>query len=426
MSFKFIHCSDIHLDSPLRGLERYEGAPVGEVRGATRRALSGLVDFAIKEKVAFILIAGDLYDGDWRDYGTGLFFISEMVRLRDAGIPVFVIAGNHDAQSQLTKALRLPDNVHLFVPDGATTVLEERHGIAVHGQSFATRAVTEDLSLRYPNPVAGLFNIGLLHTSATGREGHEPYAPSSPEALVLKGYDYWALGHVHKREIIHRDPWVVFCGNLQGRHIKETGSKGCTVVTVESGRVDKVEHVPLDVVRWAVCEVEVTGSEDLDAILERVRSSLKAEIELAAGRVLGVRLRLRGACRAHRLFITDPDKCEGEVRALATDVGSGAIWVEKVAIETSVAKEGPDLAGREDAFGDLVRASMDTGQDPEILTAFASDVVELKRKLPGGALGSTDGPEIGSPEWVQNALPSVGEILLAKLLEAADEKGGSS
>src|SRR3972149_5708623 len=252
--FRFLHAADVHLDSPLCGLERYEGAPVQEVRGATRQALAALADCAVKEKVAFVLIAGDLYDGDWRDYGTGLVFVREMVRLREADIPVFVIAGNHDAQSQITKALRLPENVRLFPAEEPRTVVDEDRGIAVHGQSFATRAVTEDLSVRYPDPVSGLFNVGLLHTSADGREGHEPYAPSRPEALALKGYDYWALGHVHKREILHRDPWVVFCGNLQGRHIKETGPKGCTIVTVDSGKVTTVDHRALDVLRWAVCE----------------------------------------------------------------------------------------------------------------------------------------------------------------------------
>lgn len=424
--FRFLHAADVHLDSPLCGLDRYEGAPVQEVRGATRRALAALVDLALREKVAFVLIAGDLYDGDWRDYGTGLVFVREMVRLREADIPVFVVAGNHDAQSQITKALRLPDNVRLFPPEEPGTVVDERRGIAVHGQSFATRTVTEDLSLRYPNPVGGLFNVGLLHTSADGREGHEPYAPSRPEALALKGYDYWALGHVHKREILHRDPWVVFCGNLQGRHIKETGPKGCTVVTVDSGKVTMVDHRALDVLRWAVCEVDATGAEDGDAVLEGVGAALKAEAQAADGRILAVRVRLRGGCKAHRLLVADPEKWRSEVRTVATDVGRGTVWVEKVAFETTSAKEANELADREDAFGGVVRASLDMGQDPELLTAFASELAELRRKLPGGVLGSGDGPEPGSPDWIRDALPTVKDILLARLLDAGHGEGGSS
>lgn len=426
MNFKFIHCSDIHLDSPLCGLERYAGAPVEEVRGATRRALSALVDCAVNEKVAFVLIAGDLYDGDWRDYGTGLFFVREMARLREADIPAFVIAGNHDAQSQLTKALRLPENVRLFPGDEPSTVLDERRGIAVHGQSFATRAVTEDLSLRYPNPVAGLFNVGLLHTSADGREGHEPYAPSRPATLGLKGYDYWALGHVHKREILSRDPWVVFCGNIQGRHVREIGPKGCTIVTVNSGKVAAADHRVLDVLRWAVCDVDVGGAEDVDAVLERLAAAMRAEAKSADGRILGVRVRLRGGCRAHRLLVADPEKWRSEVRALAADVGSGAVWVEQVAFETSAPGAANALVDREDAFGALVSASVDAGQEADLLAAFAGEVADLRRKLPVEVFGLGEGPECGSPDWVRETMPVVREILCARLLDAGDDNEGGA
>ncbi len=123
---RFLHAADIHLDSPLRGLERYEGAPVEEIRGATRRAFENLVDLAVSEKVAFLLLAGDLYDGDWKDYNTGLFFAAQMRRLDEAGIPVFLIAGNHDAASQITRSLRPPSNVTvLSTKKPETRLIEE-------------------------------------------------------------------------------------------------------------------------------------------------------------------------------------------------------------------------------------------------------------------------------------------------------------
>ena len=175
--FTFLHAADIHLDSPQRGLERYEGAPVAECRGATRRALENLVDLAIAHKVAFVMIVGDLYDGDWPDYNTGLFFGKQMARLRDGGIRVFMIRGNHDAANKMTKDLRLVDNVRVLSTDEAETVLLDDIGVAIHGQSFATRAVTENLAKSYPPRRGGYFNIGLLHTCVDGREGHDPYAP---------------------------------------------------------------------------------------------------------------------------------------------------------------------------------------------------------------------------------------------------------
>src|SRR5690242_9452537 len=94
---KFVHAADLHLDSPLRGLSRYEGAPVEAVRGATRRAFQNLIDLCLEEGAAFLLLAGDIYDGDWKDYGTGLFFLHQLARLRAADVEVVLIRGNHDA-----------------------------------------------------------------------------------------------------------------------------------------------------------------------------------------------------------------------------------------------------------------------------------------------------------------------------------------
>ena len=157
---------------------------------------------------------------------TGLFFISQMVRLRDAGIPVYLIAGNHDAANKMTKTLEMPDNVHMFSAKRPQTLTLGEIGVAIHGQSFATEAVTEDLAARYPANASGMFNIGLLHTCATGSGEHERYAPCTLDGLRGKEYQYWALGHIHKREILHRDPLIVFPGNLQGRHIRETRAQG--------------------------------------------------------------------------------------------------------------------------------------------------------------------------------------------------------
>src|SRR5262245_28090371 len=185
---KFLHAADLHLDSPLRGLDRYEGVPVDRFRGATRAALSNLCDLCLAEPVDFVLLAGDLYDGNWKDFRTGLFFVSQMTRLRDAGIPVLVVRGNHDAESALTRSLRLPANVVVLssrAPETDATTLE-RLGVVVHGQGYASRAVTHDLARSYPEAVPGLFNIGMLHTSVDGREGHASYAPCSVETLRSK------------------------------------------------------------------------------------------------------------------------------------------------------------------------------------------------------------------------------------------------
>ncbi|MGH8106102.1 MAG: metallophosphoesterase family protein, partial [Arenimonas sp.] len=318
---KFIHSADIHLDSALTGLERYEGAPVDEIRGATRRAFDDLTELAIDEEVDFVLLAGDLYDGDWKDYNTGLYFVERMRRLREANIRVFMIAGNHDAASQITRHLRLPENVKMFAARMPERVVLDDLDVAIHGQSFASRAVTEDISMAYPQGDPELFNIGLLHTCLGGRPGHEAYAPCTLDGLRSKGYQYWALGHVHQREEVCRKPWIVFPGNTQGRHIRETGPKGCTLVTVDHGEVSRVVHCDLDVLRWAMCAVDVTHSESVDAVLEQVRDSMQQALVMADRRPVATRLVLQGSGFTHSSLHADFEQLTQEFRALATGLG---------------------------------------------------------------------------------------------------------
>jgi DNA repair exonuclease SbcCD nuclease subunit len=351
VAFRFFHAADLHLDSPLRGLERYEGAPVDEIRGATRRALENLVSQALEERVAFVVIAGDVYDGDWKDYNTGLYFAGQMVRLRDAGIAVYLVSGNHDAASQITRALRLPDNVHAFPTDRPATVKREELGVALHGQGFAQAEVTTDLSADFPAPVPGMFNIGVLHTSATGRPGHHNYAPCKTEGLVAKGYDYWALGHIHQREVLHQNPWVVFPGNLQGRHARETGAKGATLVTVDGGVAAGVEHRVLDVVRWLDVTVDAgaQGEEEVDPW--DLPAVAAAQVERAADeagvgeRLAAVRLRAVVPRDLREVIEREPGRWKNEIRLAVASSAGGSRWIEKVEVSSAAAGGGPGERG---------------------------------------------------------------------------------
>ncbi len=195
---RFSSRADVHLDSPLKGLERYENAPVERMRGATRRAFERLINLAIEKHVDFVVIAGDLYDGDCRDYNTGLYLTKQLGRLREEKIPVIIIAGNHDAANKMTRVLRLPENVRILGHDRPETVRVTDLDVVIHGQSFAKAAVTENLAAAYPPPQPGCINIGFLHTGLGGMGGHERYAPCTLQELRYRRYDYWALGHIHK------------------------------------------------------------------------------------------------------------------------------------------------------------------------------------------------------------------------------------
>ena len=269
MGFSFLHAADLHLGSPLLGLALKDEAIARRFAEASRRAFTSLVTQAINERVAFVLIAGDIYDGEWRDTSIGLFFARELARLHRELIPVYIIKGNHDAESVVTSAITLPEAVTVFSTRKTETRLLEDLRVAIHGRSFPTREVADNWALAYPEAKPGWFNIGLLHTSCDGRPGHASYAPCTLADMAARGYDYWALGHVHEFEIVSSDPYVVYPGNLQGRSVRECGPKGAVIVDVEDGRVTNLRRIVTDQARWAVLAVDAQPHETEAALFGR-------------------------------------------------------------------------------------------------------------------------------------------------------------
>lgn len=414
--FKFIHTADVHLDSPLRGLERYDGAPVQRIRGATRQALKNLVALAMAEEVELVLIAGDLYDGDWKDYNTGLFFAAEMSKLREAGIKVYLISGNHDAASQIHRQLRMPDNVYRLSSSKPETLILEHPGVALHGQGFARPAVSDDLSAAYPLALPDFFNIGLLHTSATGREGHAPYAPCTVSGLIGKGYDYWALGHVHSREILCERPLIVFPGNIQGRHIRETGAKGCTLVTVEDGQIVAAEHRELDVLRWCLVPVDVSGHGSPEEVIDAVGEAITQELAQHDEQLLAVRLDIQGSCKAHHELIFRAEHWANEIRMTATDISGGNVWIEKIKVNTVIEANVADLLNRNDAIGGLLRSVRQFTGNDEAICELLEQSADLLRRLPVELQRGEDAIDAGTPEGRREIMENVREMLIARLL----------
>jgi DNA repair exonuclease SbcCD nuclease subunit len=411
--FRFLHAADIHLDSPLKGLEHYPDAPVEQIRLAARRAFDNLVDTAIDEKTDFVLLAGDLYDGDWKDFNTGIYFISRMGRLRDAGIPVFMVSGNHDAASQqITRSLKLPDNVTLFPHRNAETRNIEHLGVAVHGRSFSSRSVMEDLVRNYPQGDPSLFNIGLLHTSLNGRPGHEPYAPCTLDALRSKGYQYWALGHVHQREVICRDPWVVFPGNIQGRHIRETGPKGCTLVTIDSGSVVAVEERELDVLRWVVCRVDPARCDSVETILGLVHDAFEGERIKSDGRPLAVRLYVEGITPLHNRLHEQLLQLNEEFRALAANLGD--VWLEKIEMRTRMSAGKGEIGDAASPMHALLKSVEAFSLGEPDLAGLVPEFGKLRSKLPPELLAESD-PFRPDEDELSALREEVKELLAAKI-----------
>lgn len=419
---KFIHAADLHLDSPLRGLDAYEGAPVERLRGASRLALSALVDLALAQQVACVLLAGDIYDGDWADFRTGLYFREQMVRLCRAGVRVFIVKGNHDAASQITRQLPEVEGVHLFSAQRAESVELPGLGVVVHGRSFPNRAVPEDLVPQYPAPWPGHFNIGVLHTSLTGREGHDPYAPTTVDVLRDKGYDYFALGHVHAREVVHeRAPRIVFPGNLQGRHAKETGPKGCELVTVEGGAIVAAEFVALDVVRWHQLTLDVAGLSTLADLARACAQAMRRAAAEAPERLHAMRVHLAGRSVLHAVEAAQPGTLAAAVQAAAQDLDGLDVWIESVPLALASPRDRAAEALRDDAVGEVVRLVDEWLADPDALQAWYRGQVDGMRALPG-ILADAD-PATRSLDEIRQALLDAEATVLARIGEASAADG---
>ncbi|WP_181703883.1 metallophosphoesterase family protein [Chthonobacter albigriseus] len=381
MSLRFLHTADLHLGSPLKGLGARNPELADLFARASRRAFDALIDTAIAEKVAFVVIAGDVYDQDWTDYAIGQTFLRGITRLTRAGIRTVVIRGNHDAEHVITRSLVLPEGITWLGADKPETVDFADIGVAVHGMSFKTRSVTENMVPRYPSAVAGRFNIGLLHTSLDGRPDHTGYAPCAIADLAHRGYGYWALGHIHAREVVHRaDPTVVYAGNIQGRHARETGAKSATLVTVEGDRVVELETRAVDAARWAAADLDASGLETREDLAARARLLLEDVASKAEGRPVAVRLRLVGQTRLHQALAADRDRLVADLELAAAGV-SETLALERVTTATAPLRaEGPAAP----ALDDIDEAFAAALADPALAATLEADFALLRTKLPAG------------------------------------------
>lgn len=414
---KFLHAADVHIDSPLRGLERYPGAPVDVLRGATRRAFENLIELAISQQVRFVILAGDLFDGPWQDMQTGIWTAQQFRKLQQHDIPVYLLRGNHDAESLVQQHIRWPDNVHQFGTSEATSFWLDDVSVGIHGQGFAQRETRDNLVAAYPEVRSGWLNIGVLHTSLTGNTDHDVYAPVALEQLVGKGYQYWALGHIHQRQVVHEFPHVVFPGNLQGRHIREVGAKGCCIVECSGTEVAQVHFHAIDTLRWQRVVVEARAEHDVGDLVTVIREQLQAAGGETDNRYRAVRIEVRGACVAHqRLSHPDQDDAfRAELRNVANEVDA-LTWVEKIVRDTSPAIDIDAVRRQPGLLGELLRDADALQTDEDRLRKLTEDFDDLARKAQLEL--SEAGIDLTDPQRVRRWLRDAETLLLTELLEA--------
>lgn len=417
--FAFLHVADIHLDSPLAHLRRLDSRTAERLQRASRRSLENVIAAALQHEVAAVVIAGDLFDGPVKDSGGGIWVESQLKRLTREGIRVVLIRGNHDALSNARQVLNWPEGIDEFGSDRPQTLHLDDCGIAIHGQSFGARVELDDLAASYPMAEPGYFNVGVLHTSLSGSPQHDTYAPTSVGLLESKGYDYWALGHIHQRssQSLSDKCYIGFSGNTQGRHIREAGAKGCQLVTVRDRQLASVQFIPTDSLRWFEIQVDIEQASGLGEIEELLHPQSVRLLENAEGRPLAVRVRLCGQSKLHSELTRTSTQTQ-LTDTLGTRLNElGDIWLEsiKVATRPAHAVSADDMLQPLKYLCDmtnLARSDAQTQQEimqslEELLKKARSDLAEVDWPLTN--------PECQSEEF-ERLVRQAEDLLVARLM----------
>lgn len=342
MAFRFVHAADLHLDSPLKSLAMRDPALADLVGNATRRALISIVRLCLEEQVDALLLSGDLYDGEQTSMKTARFLADQIDLLHQAGIQVFIIRGNHDALSKITKELAFPGSVTIFSGRATAVPIERGRGalpIAIHGISFANPHAPESLLAKFKPPIEGAVNIGLLHTSLGGAAGHDPYAPCDVADLQRMGFRYWALGHVHGRSELKGQTAIVMPGMPQGRDIGEAGAKSVTLATVGDDGSITVEARHTSVAQFERITVDLTGVEDWRDMAAALATHLGQARDAVVSEQLVARVRLTGSTSLAWRLRRDMDLLRTEAARQAE--APGKTWIDKIEVECQPAQAIP-------------------------------------------------------------------------------------
>lgn len=385
-AFSFLHCADLHFGAPFQGLADLPAEFAALLRDAPTRALDRIVATAIERRVAAVIMAGDVFDAADRNLRAQVQLRDRLRQLDAAGIPTLIVAGNHDPLGSAVASIHYPPSVHFFGTDVEAVPLTIDNEILAHvyGVSYGSAAVTENLAITFPSNPDGPFSIAVLHTNVGKRAGHDPYAPCSLADLEGRGFDYWALGHVHKRETLRTDsPVVHYPGNIQGLHMKELGPRGATLVEVSANGSVKMSPVWTEVVRWQRARTAISDLESLDDVIRAFAEISSEAAAEAPDRLHIVLWTLTGSGPVHA-DLRPPGVVAELVEALraehAPEPLSGAVWLQRLEAETRPARDIEQLRKQQDLLGDLLRLADEARHNPVALaTAEIGDDLDLGR-----------------------------------------------
>ncbi len=378
--FKFVHCADLHLGTPFRGLSELSPDLGKELSKSTYTAFDNIVQLAVTEKVDCVLIAGDVYDSEDRSLKAQLKFRDNLARLSEEGIHTYIAHGNHDPLSGWAAKLELPERVFVFPGDkvGSIPFQNGDETIAIfYGMSFPKREIHENLSLKFTPEKENVPHVGILHTNVGASTGHDSYAPCNTEDLVKSGMDYWALGHVHQGGILRPSkPAIVYSGCSQSRSPRETGAKGCYLITLEFGSDPVIKFVPTDVVRYVLLSLDIAALPTLDQITDSIIRKCMDISGESDERGLIVRLSLKGRTELHSQL-----KRPNSISAILENVREQLadkepfVWLESLHLETAGTYDLDSLKKGDDFIADII-ALFDKLETPE-----SGDRIELRESL---------------------------------------------
>lgn len=274
---KFLHVADLHLDTPFNHIGAVNAKLKDKLNQATFDSFEKLIDIAMIEQVDFVLIVGDCFNQEQPSVYTQLFLKKQLEKLTDNGIKVFVNYGNHDFLSG-NRLVQFSEKVSEFKTPTVETKCLTINGLKVNISAFSytqrqhySRQINE-----FPvKDVRADFHIGMLHGQVDSQDN--PYAPFTIQEINAKGYDYFALGHVHKREILQQNPPIVYPGNIQGLNRKELGEKGGYLVTLEKNQKPIINFVATSSIIFSELKVNVTSEDNLLNVIATIQDNFKTE-----------------------------------------------------------------------------------------------------------------------------------------------------
>ena len=381
MRIRFVHAADLHLDSPFTGLKAAAPADVANaLYHATFDAYENIINLCISEQVDALLVAGDVFDGADRSLRAQLKFVEGLKKLDTQGIRSFVCHGNHDPLDGWQARLDYPPGCRRFGPEWeAVPVFEDPDRALIHGISYRKRDVTENLALRLGNVDPGPFSIGLVHGNVGNNPEHGAYAPCSLDDLAQSGVHYWALGHVHTRQVLNEQgPTVVYPGNPQGRHPNETGARGVYLVEVDDGGKVGLKFRPMATVRWERLQIDIDPFKTEQDLLNALHEGMQGVVDGAGGQSVVVRVRLTGRGELNR-NLRRPNAIEDLVEAINQEWAerSPFVWCERIEDASASPFDRQARLKGSDFLAEVLRTADRAKTDPELLSKLGAGLSDL-------------------------------------------------